>query len=313
MADAWLDVEGALTDEHRRAALALGFSPAALDAAAAGSDRPVRHAVGDELFVAVRPAGYDEAARVVTLHRLVVLVSSQAVLVRHAGGPGAEDLRAVLDRLPTARTDPTGVGGPRAGDVVAAVVTLVTDGYTEVLDAIEDDLADVESAVFGGRAEAPRRIYELSREVVALERATHPLLAVADPLPGTLTAGGDEEPPGPHLHAADQRAHRAAERVDVLRSALADILVVSLSLTAQEQNARAAELAEIGVRQNEQVKRISGWAAILVVPTLVTGVYGMNFAVMPELGWRYGYPVVLAGMALLSGALFLAFRRRGWL
>ncbi|WP_380169528.1 CorA family divalent cation transporter [Jannaschia sp. R86511] len=307
MSTRWLDVAGGLGPEQVEQAAALGLGAPALHSAAARHDRPTRQVLGDDLLVAMRPARYDEERRAVSLGHVVLVLSAGAVLLLHDDGPGADDVRRVLAARPHV-PDPAG-----AVDVLAGLAWVVVEGYAEVLDAIEDDMHEVESAVFGGRTEAPRRIYELSRQVIALERATHPLLDVLSPLPERTGRDDGGRAAGQRLHAVAERARRVVDRVDALRAALSDILTVSASLVAQEQNERAAELAEIGVRQNEQVKRISAWAAILVVPTLVTGVYGMNFQVMPELGWRYGYPAVLGLMATLSVVLYVVFRRRGWL
>lgn len=307
MATVWLDVPGALTPQARARAVALGVGEEQLDGVALRHDRPTRQHLGDDLLVAVRPAVYDEAARSVRLGHVVMLLAPGLVLVRHEDGPDADEVRAALGPHATA-TD-----GVAWADVIAALANVVVAGYSTALDGIEDELAEVETAVFGGEVEAPRRVYALSREVIALQRATHPLLAVLEAKPAGADGGEGSRRAEQRLRAAAERARRVVDRVDALRAALADILVVSFSLVAQEQNARAAELAEIGVRQNEQVKRISAWAAILIVPTLVTGVYGMNFDVMPELSRPWGYPAVLGLMLALSVGLYVVYRRRGWL
>ena len=303
----WLDVAGDLTPDRLEQARALGIGDAALHGAGARHDRPTRQVLGEDLLVAMRPVRYDEEQRAVRLGHVVLVLSAGAVLLRHDDGPDLDEVRGVLATRPHVPSPPGRV------DVLVGLAWVVLEGYAEVLDAVEDEMHDVEQAVVGGRAEAPRRVYELSREVIALERAAHPLLDVLSPLPDRTPDDGGGRAAGQRLHAVAERARRVVDRVDALRAALSDILSVSASLVAQEQNERAAELAEIGVRQNEQVKRISAWAAILVVPTLVTGVYGMNFDDMPELGWRYGYPAVLGLMGLLSVGLYVVFRRRGWL
>lgn len=302
----WVDVPGDLTAAQLEVATAAGVGLPALRSAQARHDRPTRQLLGEDLLVALRPARYDEEHRTVQLGHVVLVMSADAVLVRHDDGPDADAVRAVL------RSQPHAPATPGWCDVLAALAWSVVEGYAEVLDRIDDDMREVETAVFGGEAGAPRQIYELSREVIALERATHPLVDVLEPLPERADRNGGKAG-AQRLRAVAERARRVVDRVDALRAALSDILMVSASLVAQQQNERAAELAELGVRQNEQVKRISAWAAILVVPTLVTGVYGMNFQHMPELGWRFGYPVVLGGMGVLSVALYVLFRRRGWL
>jgi len=116
-----------------------------------------------------------------------------------------------------------------------------------------------------------------------------------------------------YLRDVADHATTVAERVDGFRQMLADILTVNATLVSQAQNEEIKHLTEASYAQSEEVKRISAWAAILFAPTLVGTVYGMNFQGMPELNWQFGYPFALALMLLVSGSLFLIFRRRGWL
>ncbi len=115
------------------------------------------------------------------------------------------------------------------------------------------------------------------------------------------------------LRDVADHATRARERIEAFRDLLANILTVNATLVAQRQNEEMARLTEAGYLQNEQVKRISSWAAILFAPTLVASVYGMNFDHMPELGWQLGYPFALLLMVLLGVSLYVIFKRRGWL
>jgi magnesium transporter len=115
------------------------------------------------------------------------------------------------------------------------------------------------------------------------------------------------------MRDVEDHATRVLERVENYRALLANLVTVNGTLVAQRQNEEMARMTEAGFEQNEQVKRISSWAAILFAPTLIAGVYGMNFEHMPELGWRLGYPFALLLMVLLGVALFVVFKRRGWL
>src|SRR5215217_4414719 len=178
----------------------------------------------------------------------------------------------------------------------------------EILRQLDDAVAwidlykqtkEVEDEVFGGNADdVSQRIYELSRELVQFQRATSPLAR-------SLERGGErnEHDIDPelrsYLHELHDRVLRVVEPTEGFRDMLSDILVVNLTL--------------IGVRQNDQTKKISAWAAILIVPTLITGIYGMNFDFMPELHWTFGYPLALALMVSISVGLYAVFRHVRWL
>src|SRR5919205_1230670 len=156
----------------------------------------------------------------------------------------------------------------------------------------------VEVEVFSGHPSVSRRIYELSREVIQFHQATHPLAGAL-----TRLTGGENHDIDPgvrrYLRDVQDRVLRVTERVEGFRELLTNILSVNLT--------------QISIDQNNQVKKISAWAAILVVPTLITGIYGMNFDHMPELHWIFGYPFALLLMLIISVILYRTFRRSGWL
>jgi magnesium transporter len=174
----------------------------------------------------------------------------------------------------------------------------VVDDYGPVADGLENDIDEIEVDVFEGNPGVSRRIYELSREVIQFHQATQPLAGALGRLTEGETHGID---PGGRRYLRDlqSRVLRVTERVEGFRELLANILSVNL--------------VQIGIDQNNQVKKISAWAAILVVPTLITGIYGMNFDYMPELHWLLGYPFSLLLMLSISLILYRAFRRSGWL
>ena len=160
-----------------------------------------------------------------------------------------------------------------------------------------------------------KRIYTLSREVIEFQRAVEPLQEIFVELRERLkerASTADLELRRALRDVADH-ATRVMERVDGYRQLLSNILTVNAALVAQRQNEEMTRLTEASFDQNEQVKRISSWAAILFAPTLIASVYGMNFDYMPELHWAGGYPFALALMLLLGGALFVIFKRSGWL
>ena len=118
---------------------------------------------------------------------------------------------------------------------------------------------------------------------------------------------------GPYLRDVADHVTVAIERIENYRSQLRDILTVNATLVGQRQNEEMRSLTEASFAQSEEVKKISSWAAILFAPSLVGGIYGMNFENMPELSWHYGYPLALLLMLALSVTLYVIFRRRGWL
>jgi magnesium transporter len=172
------------------------------------------------------------------------------------------------------------------------------DDYAPVVDGLGNDIQEIEAEVFGGSPNVSRRIYELSREVIEFQRATEPLDGMLGDLIREETIEVDPEV---RRYLRDVRDHvlQVTERLAGFRELLQNILSVNLTL---------ASLA-----QNEEVKKISAWAAILFAPTLIGTVYGMNFRYMPELHWLLGYPFALLLMGLVSLTLYLVFKRRGWL
>jgi magnesium transporter len=201
--------------------------------------------------------------------------------------------------------------GPEA--VLYAILDEVVDGYGPVVAGLENDIDEIEIQVFGGDPGVSRRIYELSREVIDFQRAARPLAGVLEGLSGGFAKYGVDEELQRYLRDVNDHLTQVVERVDGLRQLLQNILTVNATLVAQQQNDEMRSLTEASYNQNEEVKKISSWAAILFAPTLIGTVYGMNFVHMPELGWVFGYPFALTLMALVCGVLYLVFRRRDWL
>jgi magnesium transporter len=177
----------------------------------------------------------------------------------------------------------------------------VVEDYVPVMAGVQHDIDEIEDEVFGGKADVSRRVYELSREVIALQRATSPLVPMLERLAGDV--GADERM---YLREVQHHALRVVEQADGFRQLLQNILTVNLTLETKALN-------EASNVQNEEVKMISAWAAILFAPTLVATVYGMNFHEIPELGWRFGYPYALLLMVGMGVTLYLLFRRRNWI
>jgi magnesium transporter len=187
--------------------------------------------------------------------------------------------------------------------ILHAIMDRVVDDYAPVVAGIENDIDEIEDEVFNPSADASRRMYDLTREVILFQRATKPLIPMLQRLLDDDGIGKEERR---YLRDVQDHALRVQEQVDGFRQLLQNILNVNLTLETKTLN-------EVSNRQNEEVKKISAWAAILFAPSVVGTVYGMNFHNMPELHWRYGYPYALGLMVAVSTALYLVFKRRTWI
>jgi magnesium transporter len=201
--------------------------------------------------------------------------------------------------------------GPEA--VLYGILDQVVDEYEPVAAGLENDIDEIEDDLFGADPDVSRRIYELSRQVITFQRATSPLAGILQ----ALMAGTPERPAGTELqdHLRDVLDHvlRLNERVAAFRALLQNALAVNAALVAQRQNNEMQRMTESSLEQNEQVKRISSWAAILFAPTLVASIYGMNFTAMPELTWAYGYPYAIGLMLAMGLALYVTFKHNKWI
>ena len=303
----WIGLYRPDDEEIASVATEFGLHELAVEDAVHAHQRPKLERYGDTLFVVLRPARYVDPEEVVEIGELHVFVGKDFVVtIRHANKP---DLALVRKRL---ESDPELLEhGPEA--VLYAILDRVVDDYLPVVAGLQTDIDEIETQVFGGDPGVSRRIYQLSREVIEFQRACDPLLAILDSLAG----GFDKYRVDAELQVAlrDVRDHatQVVERVDAFRQLLSNILTVNAALVGQRQNEETTRLTETSLAQGEDVKRISSWAAILFAPTLVGGIYGMNFDAMPELQWRYGYPFALLLMVLVAVTLYAFFKRRGWL
>ncbi|MFT3874875.1 MAG: magnesium and cobalt transport protein CorA [Propioniciclava sp.] len=269
--------------------------------------RPKVERYGEVLFIVVRSARYLDASEEVEFSEFHLLVRSDALVIicqdgRLADGtvitPGMEDGTAPLgDGAPLLANPELLRLGPEA--MVYQLLDTIVDGYYPVLDGLQTDKEQIERQVFSGDAAAAERIYRLSEEVIDLLHATTALAKVLR----RLQLGADKyEMPGELLaylqDVADHLSHVTSEAGE-LRDALSQILNVNATLVAQ--------------RQNEDMKKISGWAAILFAPTLIAAVYGMNFDVMPELHWTAGYPLAIGAMIAFAVTLYVIFKWKKWM
>lgn len=194
-----------------------------------------------------------------------------------------------------------------------AILDRVVDGYYPVVAGLGNDIDEIEIEVFSGDPQVSRRIYELSREVTEFQRATQPLIEMTDALTAGFDKYGIDEELQRYLRDVHDHIVQIVERIVEFRQLLRDMLTVNATLVAQQQNEEMKNLAEASNLQNEEVKKISAWAAILFAPTLIGTVYGMNFEEMPELRWTQGYPFAVFLMLVVCVTLYAVFKRRGWL
>ncbi|MGW0551041.1 magnesium and cobalt transport protein CorA [Streptomyces altiplanensis] len=304
---AWIGLHRPSEDEIHSLAAEFDLHPLAVEDALEAHQRPKLERYGETLFVVLRAARYLDAVEEVDFGELHVFVGQDFVItVRHGAAP---DLSAVRRRME--ETPELLALGPEA--VLYAILDSVVDGYAPVVEGVQNDVDEIETEVFRGDPEVSRRIYELSREMVEFQRATRPLVGMLHSLMAGFAKYRTDEELQRYLRDVADHVTHISERVDGFRQALADILTVNATLVTQQQNAEMRALAEAGFEQNEEIKKISSWAAILFAPTLVGTIYGMNFESMPELDWAFGYPFAILLMAAVCTSLYFIFKRRDWL
>ncbi|AGS68880.1 magnesium/cobalt transporter CorA [Streptomyces collinus] len=296
----WLGLHEPTDSEFTGIAELFDLHPLAVEDAVEAHQRPKLERYGETLFAVFKTVCYVEheqltaTSEVVDTGEIMVFVGEDFVItVRHGRhgslGPLREELEADPQQL---------AKGPAA--VLHALADHVVDDYLTVTDAVQADIDQVETDVFsenGARAD-PGRIYQLKRELLELKRAVMPL---ARPVEDLATRPIRVIDPEIQAYFRDVLDHlmRAKEQIAAFDELLNSIL--------------QAHLAQVTVAQNEDMRKITAWAAVIAVPTMVCGVYGMNFTFMPELHWRVGYPLVMGVMAAACLALYRGFRRNGWL
>ncbi|MEU8844716.1 magnesium and cobalt transport protein CorA [Streptomyces sp. NPDC048564] len=304
---AWIGLARPTEAELLSLAAEFDLHPLAVEDAMEAHQRPKLERYGETLFVVLRAARYLDAPEEVDFGELHVFVGPDFVItVRHGAAP---DLSAVRQRME--ETPELLKLGPEA--VLYAILDAVVDGYEPVVVGVQNDIDEIETEVFRGDPEVSRRIYELSREMVEFQRATRPLVGMLHALMAGFSKYGTDEELQRYLRDVADHVTHTSERVDGFRQALTEILTVNTTLVTQQQNAEMRALAEAGFEQNEEIKKISSWAAILFAPTLVGTIYGMNFTHMPELHWVFGYPFAIALMGIVCTSLYVIFKRRDWL
>ncbi|HEY2643175.1 MAG TPA: magnesium and cobalt transport protein CorA [Galbitalea sp.] len=305
---AWIGMYRPTADEVESVAKEFDLHHLAVEDTLAGHQRPKLERYGSTQFIVLQPARYLDAAEEVEFGEVHMFIGPDfAITIRHAESPDLGHVRKRLESNPKLLAL-----GPLA--IMYAVLDQVVDEYSPVVSGLENDIDEIEDQLFKADHNVSRRIYELSREVIAFQRATQPLVGMLAMLRERISSD-DERTLELHRDLRDVEDHviTLVERVDGFRSLLQNALMVNSTLVAQRQNDETKALTEASLNQADQAKRVSSWAAILFAPTLVASIYGMNFHNMPELSWPLGYPFALGLMLALGVALYLSFKKRGWL
>jgi magnesium transporter len=289
----WLSLTRPERDALTQVASALELPPLAVEDAFNAHQRAKVERYGDQLFVVLKTLTYaDETSSIETGEVDMFVLKKMVVTVSHGKRDDpVPEARRRLDAQPKLHKY-------GAGAAIYTLADVVVDSYTRISNEIRTDVVQLEIAVFApGREDLTERIYGLKREVLEFREAVDPLEPVGqDILHGRSTLPGGESP---HLRdVADHvmRVHSAVRGFD-------DLLNSILS----------AHLARVGMWQNEDMRKISAYAALIAGPTLIAGIYGMNFEHMPELHWTIGYPLALILMLAVVAVLYRLFRRAGWL
>jgi magnesium transporter len=304
---AWIGLYRPDADQFGALAREFGLHELAVEDAVTAHQRPKLERYGETLFVVLRTARYVDQIEEVDFGEVHVFIGPDFVItVRHSEAPDLASARRRMENDPELLRR-----GPEA--VLYAILDEVVDRYQPVLDGLDNDVEEIETQVFRGDPSASRRIYELTREVIEFQRAARSLAGMLDGLSRGFGKYRVDEELQRYLRDVADHNTLVVERLDGLRQLLQNILTVNATLVGQQQNEEMKSLTEASFQQNEQVKKISAWAAILFAPTLIGTVYGMNFDPMPELGWAHGYPLALGMMAGVCLGLYMLFRRRDWL
>ncbi|WP_432509253.1 magnesium and cobalt transport protein CorA [Kineococcus auxinigenes] len=302
----WIGLHGADTWHLQRLQRLFDLPALAVEDAVTAHQRPKFEQYPGLTFAVLKPVRYVDHEEVVAVSEVAVFLGDGFLLtVRHGESGVVADVRAEMERGPG--DDPGEHGCPHgAGHVLYRLLDRVVDGYGDAVEAIAIDVEEIEGKVFdGGEDDHSERIYKLKREVLEFKRAVVPLVApVQQIVDGGLGSAAD----GDRTYYRDVLDHllRAADAIDGYDRLLTDILQAQLTQVGVRQN-------RVSAQQNEDMRKISAWAAIALVPTAIAGIYGMNFEHMPELSTRYGYFVVLGVIVTACVGLYLAFRARKWL
>ena len=289
----WLGLAEPTQGEFEHVVGELNFHPLAVEDAVHAQQRPKIEDYEGLTFFTLKTVFYNESNSAISTGELICFVEKEfIVIVRHGEGTPLVTVRNELEAKPDFLAL-----GPFA--VLHAVLDRVIDEYTSIATELENDVINLETKVFSGKRQTfSQEIYFLKRELIEYRHAIEPLVTPLQKLTSEMHAQTPEVLK-PFFRDTLDHLLRACEHASGMDSLLTTAL--------------QADLAHVQVRQNEDVRKISAWVALAAGPTMIAGIYGMNFKFMPELEWRFGYPLVLAIVTSLSSFLFYKFKKAEWL
>ena len=289
----WVGVTEPSTAEFEKLATDFEFHPLAIEDAVMAKQRAKLEMYEGMTFIVLRTTFYEERASQVTTGEILAFIGEHyIVVVRHGEGSPLTGVRNRLEQQPHLLAH-----GPYA--VLHAIMDSVIDTYIAITSELEKDVIEVEQSVFSDRTVYnSEKIYFLKRELLEFSHAIYPLLV---PLQRLAVDFNDIVP--------DELAPFFRDTLDHLHSAID----IANGLDNLLTSALSADLAHVQVQQNEDMRKITSWVALAATPTMLAGIYGMNFDHMPELRWTFGYPLVMGVMALVTGTLYYKFKKSGWL
>jgi magnesium transporter len=289
----WIGLYEPTEEEFESIRREFDLHPLAVEDAIKAHQRPKLEVFGDMVFIVLKTARYVDPTEVITLGEILIFLGHDYIItVRHGEASELTEVRRGLEERPELLKH-----GP--GAVLHAIVDRVVDDYGPAIAGLGEDIDQVEDQVFSEeRHDVAERIYKLKREVLQFEHAVGPLV---DPVDRLARGKYGVIHPEVRTYFRDVNDHllRAHDQLESFRDLLTSIL--------------QANLTQVSVRQNEDMRKISAWVAIAVVPTAIAGIYGMNFHHMPELSLTFGYPGALLLMLTICSLLFWRFKRAGWL
>jgi magnesium transporter len=289
----WLGLAEPSVEEFEKIMGDFQFHPLAIEDAVAAHQRPKYEEYPEVQVMVLKTAFYEEAGSLISTGEIFCFIGEHfIVVVRHGSGAPLANTRHHLEGNPEHLAK-----GPYA--VLHAILDHVIDCYIDISIELETDVNQAEAKVFSeSRVSASQEIYLLKREVIEFRHAIDPLLS---PLQNIASIGARHIPAEltPFFRDTLDHLSRASDAASGLDSLL--------------QSALQAEIAQVQLQQNEDMRKITSYVALASVPTMVAGIYGMNFDTMPELRWQFGYPAVLGSLVLITAFLYRKFKKSGWL
>lgn len=296
---AWLDFVDPTPQELDQLKVAFDLHDLAIRDVLQDRQRPKIEAYDTTHFIVLRPAQVLDN-RLHTVEFYLFVGPNFVITARHGNFPDLEPAAHWLTAQPHLTASPQ--------QIQQVILDTICHSYKPVMIFLRDAIDDVEEDILLGEEQAPHRVYELLRDIMKLQRSAHPFPDIINDLRASVTGELDT-----HLRSLEDRALRLSGQVDGYRDALTAGLQLHTALLGQRQNEQMTRMTQAAYDQGEQAKKVSAWAAILFTPTVIAGIYGMNFRHMPGLTEWYGFAVSLLAMLVSSVTLYIIFKRQNWL